>query len=216
MQEFGIDTLVSYSKQEVPDTTMLVNPKYREMESQRKRLTSKLIRVKANFTTLTLKAESIKEKNMEEYMVKKSDLMEDIEQREKEIGELKKRKKLIPQKITYAELPENKKFSNVINQQKHFLDTIKLVAYRAETALSNIAKNYMSHKDESRLLLKQIYKTDANLTVDNDNNKLIVKIHRLAHKKDDLVLQKLCNEMNLTETIFPDSNLVIFFKMVSS
>jgi len=47
----------------------------------------------------------------------------------------------------------------------------------------------MSHKDESRLLLKQIYKTDANLIVDDVNQKLIVEIHSLAHWKDDVVLK---------------------------
>ena len=74
----------------------------------------------------------------------------------------------------------------------------------------------MSHKDESRLLLKQIYKTDANLIVDDENQKLIVEIHRLAHWKDDAVLEKLCAVMSDTETKFPDSNLILNYKLVSS
>ncbi len=74
----------------------------------------------------------------------------------------------------------------------------------------------MSHKDESRLLLKQIYKTDANLIVDSKNQKLIVEIHRLAHWKDDVVLEKLCSAMNNTQTKFPDSNLTLNYKLVSS
>ncbi len=125
-------------------------------------------------------------------------------------------RKHVPKKIIYSELPENEKFDNVINQRKHFLDTIKLIAYRAETALSNMAKEYMSHKDESRILLKQIYKTDANLIVDEVNQKLIVEIHSLAHWKDDVVLEKLCVAMNNTETKFPDSDLILNYKMVSS
>jgi len=32
----------------------------------------------------------------------------------------------------------------------------------------------MAHKDESRVLLKQIYKTDADLMVDEQNQTLIV------------------------------------------
>ncbi len=72
------------------------------------------------------------------------------------------------------------------------------------------------YKDESRLLLKQIYKTDANFIVDEDNERLIVEIHRLAHWKDDVVLKKLCDAMNNTETKFPDSKLTLFYKLVSS
>jgi uncharacterized protein YoxC len=216
MQEFGIDTLVSYFKEKITDTTLLINPEYRTLENARKKMTSKLNRVKAKFATLTLQFESIDEKAMEKYISKKDELKEDIEQKVAEIEKIKLQKKSIPRKIIYSELPEIEKFDNVINQRKHFLDTIKLIAYRAETALSNMAKEYMSHKDESRLLLKQIYKTDANLIVDSENQKLIVEIHRLAHWKDDIVLEKLCAAMNDTETKFPDSNLTLNYKLVSS
>ena len=216
MQEFGIDTLVSYFKEKITDTTALVNPEYRTLENVRKKITSKLNRVKAKFATLTLQFESIDEKAMEKYLYKKQELKEEIEQKEAEIELIKLQKKSVPRKITYSDLPENEKFDNVINQRKHFLDTIKLIAYRAETALSNMAKEHMSHKDESRLLLKQIYKTDANLIIDDKNQKLIVEIHRLAHWKDDIVLEELCTAMNQTETKFPDSNLTLNYKLVSS
>jgi hypothetical protein len=216
MQEFGIDTLVSYFKGKITDTTSLINPEYRILENARKKITSKLNRVKAKFATLTLQSESIDEKTMEKYISKKEELKDEIEQKETEIEQIKLQRKSVPKKIIYSELPENEKFDNVINQRKHFLDTIKLITYRAETALSNMAKKYMSHKDESRILLKQIYKTDANLIVDNENKKLIVEIHRLAHWKDDAVLEKLCTAMNMTETKFPDSNLTLNYKLVSS
>ena len=216
MQEFGIDTLVSYLKEKITDNTILVNPEYRTLENARKKITSKLNNVKVKFATLTLQAEHIEEKAIEIYLSKKEELRDEIEQKEKEIAQIKLQKESVPRKITYAELPDNEKFDNVINQRKHFLDTVKLIAYRAETSLSNMIKKYMSHKDESRLLLKQVYKTDANLIVDNENQKLIVEIHRLAHWKDDLVLEKLCAEMNDTETKFPDSNLTLNYKLVSA
>jgi hypothetical protein len=216
MQEFGIDTLVSNLKEAITDTITLVNPEYRKLENIRRKLTSKLTLVKAKFATLTLQAEFIDDKAMEKYLSKKEDLKNDIEQKERDIEDIKLQRKDVPRKITYSELPANEKFDNVINERKHFLDTIKLISYRAETALSNMIKEYMSHKDESRLLLKQIYKTDANLIVDEDNERLIVEIHRLAHWKDDVVLKKLCDAMNNTETKFPDSKLTLFYKLVSS
>jgi cell division septum initiation protein DivIVA len=153
---------------------------------------------------------------MEGYLIKKEELKSEIEQREKEIAQMKETKKSVPRKIMYSELPENEKFDNVINQRKHFLDTIKLIAYRAETAMSNIIKQYMSHEDESRLLLKQIYKTDANIKVDKEKKKLVVEIHRLAYWKDDKILEKLCQTMNDTQMVFPNSNLTLFYKLVSS
>ncbi len=215
MKEFGIDTLVSFFKSKIPVTTALVNPKYRELESQRKKSTSKLTIRKAKFATLTLNADSIEEKKMEKYLTDKQKLKEEIEQFEREIELIKQQRDTVPYKIPYSELPENAQFENVINDRKHFLDTIKIIAYRAETALTNIIKQHMSHKDEARLLLKQVYKTDANLSVDNKGSTLTVHIHRLAHWKDDVVLEKLCEILNETETKFPDTNLTLFYKLVS-
>ena len=74
----------------------------------------------------------------------------------------------------------------------------------------------MAHKDESRLLLKQLYKTDANIIVDKEKQQLLIEVHRLAHWKDDRVIEKLCQMMNDTKTKFPDTNLTLFYKMVST
>lgn len=216
MQEFGIDTLVSYMKEKISDTSILVNPQYRALENLRKKLTSKLNTIKAKFSSLVLANTPIEKKEMEKYLLKKEALKTEIEQREKEIEQIKVKKKTIPRKISYSELPEIEKFDNVINKRKHFLDTVKIIAYRTETALSNIIKPYMAHEDESRLLLKQIYKTDANIKVDQENKRLVVEIHRLAYRKDDKILEKLCQLMNETQMQFPDTELTLFYKLVSS
>ena len=216
MQDFGIDTLMSYFKEKISDTSILVNPEYRTLENLRKKLTSKLNRIKAKFSTLVLTGIPIENKKIEKYLMQKEELKTEIEQYQTEIEKIKEQRKVVPYKIQFSELPENEKFDRVINQRKHFLDTVKLITYRAETALSNTIKQYMSHEDESRLLLKQVYKTDANLKVDKQKQQLVVEIHRLAHWKDDRILEKLCEKMNLTETMFPDTNLVIFYKLVSA
>jgi len=38
-------------------------------------------------------------------------------------------------------------------QSKHFIDTIKMIAYRAETALANLLRETISRSDEVRSLL---------------------------------------------------------------
>ncbi|VAW48183.1 hypothetical protein MNBD_GAMMA03-305, partial [hydrothermal vent metagenome] len=80
----------------------------------------------------------------------------------------------------------------------------------------NIIKQHMAHKDESRLLLKQVYKTDADLIVDKQNQQIIVQIHRLTHWKEDAVLEKLCEQLNETKTKFPNTNFTLFYKLGSA
>jgi len=215
VENFGIDTLVSYLKEKIDDTTMLVNPAYRNLEAQQRKLVSKLNIRKSKFATLILEDTPIDEKKMGHYIKKKTDLKEEIEHFEKEVAEIKEKKTSVDKKITYAQLPENEKFTNAINERKYFLDTIKMIAYRSETAMANIIKKKMSNPDHARVLLKQIYTSDANLKPDNEKKQLIVELHRFNTWHDDKIVEFLCEELNKTETIFPGTNLMLFYKLVS-
>ena len=216
MENYGIDSLTSYLKETISDTTTLVNPAYRDLEGQRKKETSKLNLQKIKFATLNLNDTPIEEPKMKAYLTKKQEITSEIERLQLIIEEIKEKKKGIARKITFAELPPNEKFNKVTNKRKHFLDTIKILAYRSETAMSNIIKPYMSHPDESRLLLKQVYQSDANIHVDHENQILTVELHNLTYWKDDKIIQKLCNTLNETQTKFPDTNLTIFYKLVTT
>jgi len=109
MQEFGIDTLVSYFKEKISDTSILVNPEYRTLENLRKKLTSKLNRIKAKFSTLVLADTPIDKNKLEKYLTQKEELKTEIEQYETEIEKVKEQKKDVPYKLPYGELPENEK-----------------------------------------------------------------------------------------------------------
>jgi len=216
IENFGIDTLVSYLKTKVSDTAQLINPRYREVEAEQRKLVSKLNIRKSKFATMVLEGETIEENKMKKYLKKKTELIEEISILEKEIEAVKGIKSALNKKITYAELPEKEKFTNAVNERKHFLDTIKMIAYRAETAMANLIKKDMSNPDHARVLLKQIYSSDANIKPDYEKKTLTIELHRLNTWRDDEIVQKLCDELNLTETIFPDTDLVVFYKLVSS
>ena len=216
MEHFDIDGLVSYLKEIISDTKQLINPIYRKLQSELKKLHGNITRRKAEFATLTLKEQDIEENKMKKYLVKKAEILEEIEQLENKILLVKVQKKNTERKITFAQLPENEKFSNAINVRKHFMDTIKIIAYRSETAMYNIIKKQMGHPDEARQLIRQIYLSDADIKPDYKNKKLIVSLHKLNHWRDDKVIETLCNELNETETNFPGTDLVINYKMVSA
>lgn len=91
-----------------------------------------------------------------------------------------------------------------------------MIAYRAETAMCNIMKPKMGHTDEARKLIKQIYKSDVDIKPDYNNKTLNISLHKLNYWKDDKILEKLCEELNQTKTIFPGTDLTLFYKLVSS
>ena len=54
-ENFGIDGLVSYSKEMISDTQMLVNPAYKKLESELRSLNGKLSKQKTLFVNIRLK-----------------------------------------------------------------------------------------------------------------------------------------------------------------
>ncbi len=215
MENFGIDTIVSYLNEKVCETTTLINPVYRSLESQLKKVTSKLNHRKAKFAGMVLGQIPVEEKKARAFLTKKAGVISEIGQLEQQANLIKQNKKQTPRKIQFSQLPENEKFDTTINPRKTFLDLVKMIAYRAETAMANLIKPNMTHPDEARKLLQQVYQSDANLRVDKTNNVLYVELHRLSYWKEDKIILKLCHQLNETKTKFPGTNLTLCYKLVS-
>ena len=138
-QHYNIDRLIDYSIEEIPETTVVVNPKYRSLDTDVRRKAGILNRCRAKFCAIALTGE-IEPKKVEEYQQKKGELKEEISHLEREVDKLKQERKATKKHITIAELPEDERFSRLSTKSKYLIDTIKMIAYRAETAMSNLLR----------------------------------------------------------------------------
>jgi hypothetical protein len=222
-ENFGIDKLVEYETIPMDETKKIKNPQYSRLEKEIRSLNQKLVRKIAAFGAITLALEEEKdgqkeneEKEIEKYAHKKAELNECIEFYKEKLEKLKARKKETQKHIQISQLPENESFSSLANEKKHIMDNIKMIAYRAETAMANIIKPVMAKEKEARTLLRQIFTTDIDLEPDYNNNILYVTLHSLSDAKSNKIVRYLCEKLNQTETIFPDTNLKLFFKSVSN
>jgi hypothetical protein len=71
---------------------------------------------------------------------------------DQEINTLKTQRKGTPHHIDVGELPPEQQFKKLATASKHLVDTIKMVAYRAETAMANILRGHQFRSDEARQL----------------------------------------------------------------
>jgi hypothetical protein len=113
-------------------------------------------------------------------------------------------------------LPEESRFRRLSTHSKQLLDTLKMVAYRAETAMANILAPFLARPDEARSLLRAIYTTEADLLPDVEAGTLTVRLHHMAHGVSDRAVRKLCDELNSTATLFPRSNLRLILQIGTS
>jgi hypothetical protein len=214
LQHFGIDRLIEYETEPIAETAQVVNPLYRKLNNDIKRHNSERSKLLKKFASKTLK-EIDEPKKVKDFESKMAELREKIKEEENIIENLKKERKKEPNHIMFKELPEEDKFRQLATDKKHFIDTVKMIAYRAETALANIIRTEMARKDEARSVLRQIFNRDANIIPDVKNKRLIVELHNLTSEYEDKLALIICDVLNDTKTIFPGTDLKLFYKLVS-
>jgi hypothetical protein len=67
------------------------------------------------------------------YQQNKAQLQDEIENLNRDIDQLNRKES--PHHIP-VQVPESDRFSRLLTERKHFIDTLKLIAYRAETSIA--------------------------------------------------------------------------------
>lgn len=211
---FNLDRLIEYSTEDLPDTTKVVNPAYRRLAAEIRKQQGIHARLCAQFGAITF-TDEIEPGKVEEYQQKKAVLQEEMNNTQQGLDGLKKRRKETKRHIPLSELPKEERFQRLSVQSKYLIDTIKMVAYRAETVMASLVREKMSHPDEARSLLRALYAAEADILPDLETGTLTVRLHHLANRSSSEVLRHLCRELNSTETIFPGTTLRLNYELVS-
>lgn len=214
-RSFDLDRLIDYQLESVPNTVAVVNPHWRQLDSQVRAQRAVLAGKKNDLAALILKGE-IETETVDEFLSRKQALQEEIQQQELRVAELKQQRRQQDRKIPFSKLPEADRFDPLSHRSKHFIDTIKIIAYRAETALVHVLREKINahHQDDARSLARQIFKTEANLIPDPQAKTLTVEIHGLSTPRDDVALEYLCAELTATETHYPGTDLRLIYRKV--
>jgi len=214
-KHYGLDKLISYGTEHVPDTTMVINPEYRRLDGEVRKKTAKLSRVAAQFGGLGLDGD-IDPERVKRYESKKGELQEVSDHLKEELTTLKGQRKSVKRHITFGELPADARFERLTVSSKHMIDTVKMVSYRAETAMAHTLGEIMARTDDARALLRSIYTTEADLLPNETAKTLTVRLHNMTSRIHDSAVLHLCKELNATETVYPGTNLRLVYELVSS
>ena len=214
MQNFAIDRLVDYQLGTVDETAMVVNPAYRKLESEIKSKAAKLSRMLARFGAIALPAE-MEAPQVAAYEAEKGQLKEEIDLFQDDLVKQKAQRKETPKHVRLADLPEGERFVSLSPTRKQFLDTVKMIAYRAETALAAILRKTTLRTEETRALLREIFSAEADLLPDESAGTLTVRLHHLPNHSSDEAARHLAEELNETETVYPGTNLRLIYKLVT-
>ena len=214
MEHFALDMLAEYGSEPMPDTTKVVNPAWRQLSNQKQSVRAKLVYRHARFAELTLQEAEQDTKSHCAWLEKKAGLLEEVLQYEQVLVELKAKVKETPRHIEWKDLPEVEKFNRLLPGRRRLIDAVRMIVYRAETAMCPLLMSNKVDSSEARTILQNLFITEADIHPDPEHGRLIVRVHRAANPVTDQHREQLFTLLNETETIYPGTSLKMVYELV--
>jgi hypothetical protein len=216
-EHYALDRLVSYQVDPLDETTPVVNPAWRTLDREVRRLSAQLHPKLARFGALNLTA-PIEPAAVEAFLKKKAALQQDIEQLQTQLQERKQERAALAHHVPLGQVPVAERFDRLSSGSKDLVDTIKLVAYRAETAMAHLVRPALAkgRQDEERRLLQSLYASEADLLPDEAAGTLTVRLHYPANPMLGRAIGQLCAELTATETVFPTTKLRLVYELAGA
>lgn len=215
-QHFSLDLLTEYATEPLPDTERVVNPDWRDLNKRRNSLQGMRNRRNAKFAALTLHPQPESDPSrFQKWTRRKAQLLEQIEHYEEELKQVKQQLSDTKHYLTWDELPEDNKFQRLGPTRRHLIDTVRMIAYRAETAMVPLLTDQHTDSPAARTILQTLFRTSADILPEHDQKRLRVLVHHASRPAIDRRLLKLFSKLNETSMVFPGTDWTLSYELVA-
>jgi hypothetical protein len=208
---YNLDALIENGTEVFSGPARVVNPSWKGLDYKVNSITHKLRHRLSRFGKIELPS-NLDNEESEGKIREKSELLEEIEQFQFELEKLKEERKKHPKHISFDELPEDLKFERLKPSKRLFFDTIKMLVYRAETAMANTVRRFLG-RDDAKVLIRQLMKSHADIIPDTEAKILNVRIHRFTTKRHDKAVEDLLTTLNETKTLYPGTDMKLLYSL---
>lgn len=206
MQHFDIDGLIEYGTEPIPGTLVTINPAWRILDKEVKKTVQIERKLQAELAKLTMG---------ENYEIqKKAESVEAVQTVQAELKRLRAERKATLRKVTIDSLPEAQRPTQLLPMNKMLTDTVKMIAYRAETAIVAILRRYLNKEDEARALARELFVSSGDIEPDTTANTLTIRIHRMASPVHDRAITGLLEELTKQEFCHPETGAKMIYALV--
>lgn len=138
-EHFGLDALVQYGTEEIPATVTVLNPAWKALDGEVRKKHAEWKNLQKLQQKVSL-IQPLSEAVVQNYEQRQGELQERIERLQAALDEFKQQRKQTPRQVPVQDLPESERFTRLRTERKYFLDTIKMIAYRAETSMASTVR----------------------------------------------------------------------------
>ena len=214
--DFNFDRMIEYGTQAVDQKRSIPNPEYNTLTHKIKNARVKKSRIEANVFQQIEDTYAMNSNQRIKKLLKNAALIDKIKEFKDEIKELIEKRKSQPSRISIAQMPVESRYNKLKTESKKLKNAIAMLAYRAESSLYNIMSGfYKDTEKEGRMILKEIFTSDADIIPDYVNKKLTIRLHSLSTPRANQAVKELCSFLNQTETTFPYTDLMLIYETVA-
>ena len=145
---------------------------------------------------------------------KKAECLESIQALQAELVMLRASRKDTPKKVTIESLPTEQRPTELLPLSKQLADTVKMIAYRAETAMVALLKRHLNKEEEARALVRELFISAGDIEPDETAKTLTVRIHRTATPAHDKAIAALLQDLNNLAYCHPETGAKMVYSLV--
>lgn len=205
--DFGLDSLATYAVEPADPERTVPNPERKKVKKKLQDLRARLAERERTYGEQAVAAAEGAPPSEE-----LQELLPRIQELREQCQEVAAELKTHPMRVPIKMLLEEKEIVRLERERKVLTDTIKLVAYRAETSLTQLISPLFSRlEDEGRKFLKTAFQLPGDLIPDERERTLTVRLHGMANWRSNRTLADLCAVLNESQVTYPGTDLRLVF-----
>ena len=206
MHHYDLDGLIEYGAQSLPGTSLIINPAWRELDKavRRTRQGERKQQVQVGKMGLEDGAD----------VQRKAESLEALQAAQTQLSERRLKRKQTAKKVRIDSLPEEQRPTALLPLSKMLADTVKMIAYRAETAMVGLLRRHLAKEAEARALVRELLVSDADIEPDDLAKTLTIRVHRMANPSHDKAIAALLKELTEQGFCHPDTGARMIYALV--
>ena len=216
IEDYDFDKMVSFGIEPVDPEKEIVNPQYRKLTHQLKKVREKIQRLEARFFPLIQLAIDQPLDNLPLITNKQMEYKEKIDFFKNQEMEILDHRAKVKPRLKVCQMPQQERYNKLKTESKLLMNVIRMICYRAESSVAEWIAPYLAKaENEKRMVVKQIIQACADLTPDYEKKTLTVTLHSLSANRFNEAANELTKILNQTETIFPGTDLKMIFEITA-
>lgn len=212
-EHFALDALVDRSIEDVAVGRTIPNPRRRKLDKELAKLRTEMHRLEGEYGQRALGNKESERPTARGFKIANGELGRRIRSLRAQYDDVLALRRKEPKRVAVSDLDDDQRIVQLSPETKHLTNTIKTVAYRAETALTQLlGPGYARTEEEGRALIREILRAPADVLPDAKAGILRVRLHGMPNGRSNAAVAALCAKLNQAEVKYPGTKLILRYE----